>query len=697
MHKPSTTTSSRLFDRTGAPIALSTKVGTGGEGTVFLLSNSADSVAKVYHAQLSSDRQEKLRYMTQLDVAELLAIAAWPTATLHNAAKDVVGFLMPKVLGYNEIFQLYNPAYRKKTFPDADWSFLIHVAMNCAAAFETVHRKGHCIGDVNQRNIMVNKAGLVKLIDCDSFQIRYSGKIFETSVGVAEYTPPELHGVNLRNVQRTEDHDLFGLAVLIFILLFMGRHPYAGRYLGSGDMSLEQAIKEFRFAYASNAPALHKMEQPPNSLPLTILPPELIALFEKAFQRGSELTGRRPRAKDWHSALQRFAKSLRTCQKTRNHKYAPHLSNCCWCDQETKGVFSFVPVTSNGQFVAFSLNQSLLSELDSLLSTVTFDAALNLPTLPHYFLPTIPAPSPTFQVPTKLRNDISFGQSVQLSTLAVIFLSCCGAFGQFTPIVCCGFLLWGLIATSHVSKAESIIAAGQSVDKQIAEKHKERVSSIQARHMQSINKWTAELTKLENEGLQRQRQLEAKFAQHKVNLSNKRVECTSLKTQFDRAIKKLEADKESKQRAKYLDGFLIEDHEFSTIGPQKGKRWNQLKAALLSFGIATANDIEHDKIMRIPGFGPAYTNALVTWRQQLLLKFRFDPTKAISQSELQAVHFQYQQKAVQLEHFIRSETKQMLEAKAEWESYKKTQGEIATKVISKLKAEMDLLRRECTT
>ena len=43
-------------------------------------------------------------------------------------------------------------------------------------------------------------------------------------------------------------HDAFGLAVLIFQILFMGRHPYSGHFLGSGEMPIERAIREHRFA-----------------------------------------------------------------------------------------------------------------------------------------------------------------------------------------------------------------------------------------------------------------------------------------------------------------------------------------------------------------------------------------------------------------------------------------------------------------
>ena len=56
--------------------------------------------------------------------------------------------------------------------------------------------------------------------------------------------------VNVGAVRRTPTHTAYGLAVLLFHLLFMGRHPFAGRFHGVGEMPIEKAIAESRFAYA---------------------------------------------------------------------------------------------------------------------------------------------------------------------------------------------------------------------------------------------------------------------------------------------------------------------------------------------------------------------------------------------------------------------------------------------------------------
>ena len=111
-------------------------------------------------------------------------------------------------------------------FPNATWVFLIHIAENACRAFSTVHNHGHVVGDVNSKNLLVGSDGPVKFIDCDSFQVKHAGRVFPCSVGVDHFTPPELQGTrNLSRVVRTPNHDLFGLAVLIFELLFHGSAP----------------------------------------------------------------------------------------------------------------------------------------------------------------------------------------------------------------------------------------------------------------------------------------------------------------------------------------------------------------------------------------------------------------------------------------------------------------------------------------
>jgi DNA-binding helix-hairpin-helix protein with protein kinase domain len=308
-----TTTVPKYLDSAGRPVSVASKpLAIGGEGAIYDVNGEPTSVAKIYKAPQPKDRSEKLQAMAGLVTPDLLKVAAWPTSTLHlTSSGPVVGILMPKISGFKEIHHLYSVAQRKKDYPDADWRFLTHAALNFAIAFETIHRHGHVVGDVNQKNVLVSDQAIVKFVDCDSFQVcAANGRLFRCGVGVPEYTPPELQGKSFRSFDRDFNHDRFGLAVLIFNLLMMGRHPFSGVYLDAGDMPLERAIQEGRFAY-SRSPKTARMKPPPNTLPMTILDAALVALFERAFSPYSRSgPPNRPTAKEWNEALGKFVREL---------------------------------------------------------------------------------------------------------------------------------------------------------------------------------------------------------------------------------------------------------------------------------------------------------------------------------------------------------------------------------------------------
>jgi DNA-binding helix-hairpin-helix protein with protein kinase domain len=330
-----------LLDQLGRPVLLGKELGKGGEGSVFDLVNMPDAVAKVYHQPLSQAKQEKLRAMTVAMRKELLAVAAWPTGTLHQGSGGPIrGFVMRKVKDAKDVHFLYSPAHRKVTFPEADWRFLTHTAMNCAAAFDTLHSFGVVVGDVNQSNVFVSADAMTALVDCDSFQIATKGRSYLCDVGVDLFTPPELQGRHFGGIERSANHDNFGLAVLIFYLLFVGRHPFAGRYLANGDMPISQAISEHRFAFGRSANT-YLMQPPPQAPTIGLVSTELANLFELAFGPGSTQPNGRPTPRQWVSALKSFKESLRVCNSDPGHFYGPHLSSCPWCNLMAQGAPNF--------------------------------------------------------------------------------------------------------------------------------------------------------------------------------------------------------------------------------------------------------------------------------------------------------------------------------------------------------------------
>lgn len=317
-----------------APVVLGRELGRGGEGAVYPVQSVPDVVAKIYLKPPTPLKVEKLRSMARRASPALLRVAAWPVDVLTDEAGNVRGFLMPKVSAREDVHELYSPKSRRRAFPSVDFRFVVRVATNISRAFAQVHAVGHVIGDVNHGNALVGRDGTVVLIDCDSFQIRDGARHFTCDVGVALFTPPELSGQSFRGLRRNANHDAFGLAVLLFHLLYLGRHPFAGKYSG-GEMPIERAIAESRFVYGRNAANLG-MTPPPGTLAIGAFGERIAELFEQAFAAPSDTP--RPTASKWVEALQALESELVECEESRTHFHRPGGpgggAGCCWCGVE---------------------------------------------------------------------------------------------------------------------------------------------------------------------------------------------------------------------------------------------------------------------------------------------------------------------------------------------------------------------------
>jgi len=325
-----------LLDSAGRPLQLGPQLGSGGEGAVFELRDRSDLVAKLYHKSLEPEKAAKIAHMAKAANERLLRLTAWPTEPIHagSAARPMVGFTMPKITGHKEAFNLHSPKLRLREFPTATWLFLIRSAANAARTFNAIHESGHVIGDVNEKNLLVGDKATARLIDCDSFQITVNGSRWLCEVGVPTHQPPELQNVKTyKGVVRTPNHDNFGLAVIVFQMLFMARHPFAGRFLGTGEMPMERAISEYRFAYSSNASAI-QMQPPPASLGLNGVTRDMALLFERAFSRQGSQPNGRPTAREWAAALQNLEAHLKKCSVNPVHQFVDSLSECPWCEIE---------------------------------------------------------------------------------------------------------------------------------------------------------------------------------------------------------------------------------------------------------------------------------------------------------------------------------------------------------------------------
>jgi DNA-binding helix-hairpin-helix protein with protein kinase domain len=335
----------------GSPLRLDKQIGKGGEGEVYTLSDRRDFAVKFYTLKDLASREAKITAMVRSKLADQFKLVAFPTATVADRSGKFMGFVMRLVSGSKPLHELYAPSSRKHHFPTADYRFIVRSALNIVRAVAQVHASGCVIGDINHSGILVSQQAIAALIDADSFQIKDGYKHHLCKVGVPEYTPPELQGQKLDSIVRAPNHDNFGLAIIIFQLLFMGRHPFSGRFSGQGDMPMEKAIAEFRFAYSLKRQT--GMSPPPGASDLRDIPLWLADLFELAFSQTSR--DNRPTSEQWAAALERFETTITTCNANKLHHYSSAAKTCPWCDMEQNiGLILFIPDASKFTAQAFT-------------------------------------------------------------------------------------------------------------------------------------------------------------------------------------------------------------------------------------------------------------------------------------------------------------------------------------------------------
>ncbi|WP_009633413.1 tetratricopeptide repeat protein [Synechocystis sp. PCC 7509] len=332
----------RQLDTQIITIDPTSSLGHGGEAKVYSVPQDETLVAKVYHKPTEAHANKLMLMLANppdnpAASKDHISIA-WPVDVLRtiDEKQKVVGFLMTRVKEMHSLLDFYNPKTRRQKCPFFNYLYLHRTARNLAAAFGALHARGYCIGDVNESNILVSNTALITLVDTDSFQVRNerNGEIYRCAVGKPEFTPPELQGQSFAQLDRAPEHDLFGLAVLIFQLLMEGTHPFAGIYQGSGDAPpYETRIAEGHFVYSRRrVPYLPTIISPKFEL----LHPILQQLFIRCFEEGHNNPQMRPTAQIWQSALSEAERDLTTCKVNSHHRHGKHLSYCPWCERTFK-------------------------------------------------------------------------------------------------------------------------------------------------------------------------------------------------------------------------------------------------------------------------------------------------------------------------------------------------------------------------
>jgi len=580
------------------------ELGRGGEGTVYELQNNSSLVLKKYNEPLTPTQVAKLAYMVSIRSATIEAYAAWPTGLAMDDAGTVCGFVMKKLIGYVPLHMIFSPMDRKRMFPDKGYNFLVHVARNLATAFHNLHEAGLVVGDVNEGNILISAGGLVSFIDCDSFQIKERDSYYYCEVGVPRYTPPELLSERtFEHVVRTVNTDSFSLGVLLFQLLFLGRHPFAGKNKTAKDIDEETAIRQHEFAYSLENKR-KKLHPPNDSFAITNLPDGLVALFHQAFEQLQ-----RPVPALWVKALDNLLGEMTTCDESRLHTYPAQMQECPWCYfKNTRGILYFLDDT-------YLHANTVFDDIDSFVNGFHVDKLeLKKWSGPQVFPDVLAQP-----IPEGFKRNRS-----RRRALAIVCVICFGSlflFKKSGAMVSFDIVLWVVFSVITVlGAAIARLTRSMNIEK----------SKMRAEYVRLVTTRDSMIAEYNSP-----RELPV-YYKGIASLEKMVKDYRDLPNEYNRRKKLAEEQVFDEQLQYYLRLFAIQDHTIPSFGAAK-------KAALYNSGIYNAADITRLSTMKIPGIGPKNQQVLLSWQRQMTSGFVYIPDDSRIAAELKKVDHEMEQ------------------------------------------------------
>jgi DNA-binding helix-hairpin-helix protein with protein kinase domain len=596
--------------RTGAGrrVRVGTVIGKGGEGTVSRIEGDNSLAAKVYTDGKQREREEKITAMVAKELHKISNLVAFPIDTLLGDRGDFVGFTMRRVDGFRPVHELYGPGSRKAHFPKADYRFLVRAALNISRAIATVHRTGCVIGDINHSGILVDERATITLIDADSFQFQLGEIVYKCRVGVAEYTPPEIQKVPLQKVIRRQSHDNFGLAVVAFQLLFMGKHPYAGRYSGQGEMPIEKAIGEGRFAYSVQRRSVTRMDPPPFALSLGDLNYEVQAAFERAFDADANRYEARPTAAEWVEVLSRLESDLVACITSATHFFSKYASSCPWCSIESASGATLFPSVHSSQ---------------ASVPRDDFDLSLAISAL-HRIPAPDPVPDPTHTIlerPRLIRSSLAAkAQSARvlrkLTALAIAGI-CIVLAANGWPVALLGLFLAAPLALSSDETTKGLLETRSRAEREWDE---------------ALKEWN----------LLASPDMFVRIRDQMLALASEYHSIRDLERQ---EFEKLVQNRRDTQLHRFLLGYRLVGATITGIGSAR-------KAALASWGIESAADVSYASVKQIPGFGDTLTRTLLSWRRDIESRFVFDPSLGPDPTAIQQLKHRFAARRATIEQSL---------------------------------------------
>mgnify|MGYP003945157475 FL=1 len=313
-------------------LVLGKLVKSGGAGSVYLLPGAPTQVAKLYHPHLDrAANRRKLEAMLELspelpdqvENGKRYVQIAWPQAAVFDGQGGFAGFVMPllDMAQTAELEQIMQERQARAAGLPTGLGPKLTLAANLAAVLDALHQQQHYVVDLKPVNLRFYRDSLyIAMLDCDGFSIQGHAERFPAEQFTADYLAPEFQRKGMpAGTEMAQDR--FALAVVIFQLLNFGIHPYSGRPGNAqAPTDIPGRIRDGYYAYGVKR---HKNMAPNATSGHALMPPELRAMFDRAFS--SSPTPQRPSAADWAQLLRGYAQrsggKLVVCSVNPEHQH----------------------------------------------------------------------------------------------------------------------------------------------------------------------------------------------------------------------------------------------------------------------------------------------------------------------------------------------------------------------------------------
>jgi DNA-binding helix-hairpin-helix protein with protein kinase domain len=254
-------------------------------------------------------------------------ILLWPQTLIfhYQNEKEPIGYLIP---AFDRDFWR---EWHECATSYASFRTRLTTAKNLADIVKQLHAKGYAAGHLSDRTILTNKRGQVKLISIDVI----AGQTKKALLQYEEFSPDRYyHTTNDGSVSDPYYCDSFALAILIFMMMMNGSHPFhTANYKPEQDNNESHtpkdpsagvfptdSISSFQTASHQNSEYGH-------------LPARLRIMFYRAF-----LTSTLPDPIEWHELLTDLEINALHCTANEAHWYDREQGYCPRCAE------SFPPI-----------------------------------------------------------------------------------------------------------------------------------------------------------------------------------------------------------------------------------------------------------------------------------------------------------------------------------------------------------------